>query len=155
MMQYDQQSNINEGRTLPDASTEPGISPRFTTPMAATYRPQDAWFERSLHGLGRAVDLTIRKIGQILGFVLGLLILSLIIRFILIFFGLTSSLFSQWIFTFTGYLMIPFDNIHAPIHYSGYLIDLSTVIAIIAYGVAILIICRFLQMLISRPSRIW
>ena len=55
------------------------------------------------------------------------------------------SQFAHWIFLLTAPLVAPFDNLHPPLPYDYYSIDVSTLVAILVYIVLAMIVLWFLR----------
>jgi|SRR5450631_1542961 hypothetical protein len=125
-----------------------GINPAFPT------EPPLSFWQRFLHGLGSFCVATVRKINQLLMFALLVLLLLLLARFLLHFFGVYTgvNLFSQWIFFLSDPLIVPFDHLFAPLPYQGYSIDITTTLAIVVYTVSVIIVRQFLKLLVSKPK---
>ncbi len=105
---------------------------------------------RGLRAIGRFFAAIIRKINQILGLALTVLELLFIARFLLIFFDLTASLFAHWIFTISAPLILPFNDLSPILPYQGFNVDVSTLVAMVVYAIAVIIVRRFLGLL-ARP----
>jgi uncharacterized protein YggT (Ycf19 family) len=112
--------------------------------------PRQTWAGRVTHWLGRAITALVTKINRLLALALVVVWLLLLGRFLLTSFSLTHSFFSQWVFFVTDPLMVPFNNLVPLWPYSGYLIDISTLVAIVVYSLAVIIVRRFLRILVSR-----
>ena len=94
----------------------------------------------------------IRKINQLLALTLAVVLVLLITRFLLTLFALKSSLFAQWVYWFSTPLGLPFNNFLPTLPYAGYMIDLSTLAAIIAYIVVVSLLRQFLKLFLPRES---
>lgn len=125
-----------------------GINPPFPT------EPPPSFWQRFLRGLASFCVATVRKINQLLMFALLVLLLLLLTRFLLHFFGVYTgvNLFSQWVFFLSEPLIVPFDHLFPPLPYRGYSIDITTTIAIVVYTVSVIIVRQFLKLLVSRPK---
>src|SRR6266568_5613282 len=133
--------------------TEPMLS-TITTPMPRIALPHESWLQRVFRGLGTFLSVIINKVNQLLALALVVLLLLLFTRFILSFFHFTSSggssSFSYWVFFLSTPLVTPFQNMLPALPYNGYSIEVTTLIAIIAYAIAITIIRQFLKVLVAR-----
>lgn len=133
--------------------TEPLIAqvlPSATGPLPPyTALPRQNWAERSTRWLGRFLTSIINKIRSLLALALLVVWLLLAGRFLLILFAITHSIFSQWVFYAASPLMVPFNNLVPPFLYSGYTIDISTLIAMAVYMASALIVRRFLRILVA------
>jgi uncharacterized protein YggT (Ycf19 family) len=105
---------------------------------------------RVTHWLGRAITTLVIKINRLLTLALVVVWLLLLGRFLLTCFSLTHSFFSQWVLFITDPLMAPFNNLIPVWPYNGYLIDISTLVAMVVYSLAVIIVRRFLRILVSR-----
>lgn len=132
--------------------TEPILSP-ITTPVPPIFLPRESWLQRVFRGMGTFLSVIIHKINQLLGLALATLLLLLFTRFILTFFGFSSDggtlSFSYWVFYLSTPLVIPFRNI-PPLPYNSYIIDVSTLIAILVYAIGITIVRQFLKVFVAR-----
>jgi uncharacterized protein YggT (Ycf19 family) len=134
--------------------TEQGL-PITTTPMPRVALPRESWIRKTARGMGAFFSAIINKVNQLLALALAVLLLLLFTRFILNFFHLTSggdalrSSFSYWVFFLSTPLIAPFENLLPTLPYNGYTIDVSTLIAIVAYALGITIIRQFLKVLVA------
>ncbi len=112
-----------------------------------------------MRGIGTFFAAIIKKINQLLALALAALLLLLFTRFILYFFHFSagnSSLqppfpyFSNWVFFLSAPLVAPFENLVPSLPYNGYIIDTSTLIAILTYALAVTIVRHFLKILVAR-----
>ena len=145
------QRKLKNRYTLYSAITEPML-PGITTPIPRIALPRESWVRRTLHGIGNFFASFIKKINQLLALALAVLLLLLFTRFILYFFHLTTSQFSYWVFRLSTPLVAPFENLLPPLPYNGYTIDVSTLIAILGYALAVTIVRQFLKLLVLKPS---
>jgi uncharacterized protein YggT (Ycf19 family) len=102
-----------------------------------------------MHAIGAFFTAIINKINQLLSFALAVLLLLLFTRFILRFFGLSLSQFAYWVFLLSTPLVAPFNNLLPPLSYDGYIIEVSTLVAIIVYALAVTIARQFLKVLVG------
>ena len=137
--------------TLYSAVTEPML-PGITAPIPRIALPHETWIRRTLHGIGTFFASFIKKINQLLALALAVLLLLLFTRFVLYFFHLTTSQFSYWAFLLSSPLVSPFENLLPSLPYKGYTIEISTLIAILAYALGVSILRQFLKLLVVRPS---
>ncbi len=138
--------------TLYNDNTEP-ILPTATAPLPANYLYlRDSWFKRFLRGVGMFIAAVIRKINQLLALVLAIALVLLVTRFLLTLFGLKTSLFAQWTYWISAPLSLPFNNFLPIMPYNGYFIDLSTLAAIVAYTIIVILLRQFLKLFLPRKS---
>ena len=132
--------------------TEPVLS-SVTTPMPRIALPRESWLLRIFRVLGTFLSFIINKVNQLLALALATLLLLLFTRFTLNFFNFSSNggsfSFSYWVFFLSAPLVVPFQNI-PPQSYNSYTIDVSTLIAILVYAIAITIVRQFLKVLVAR-----
>jgi uncharacterized protein YggT (Ycf19 family) len=145
------QRKLKNQYTLYSAVTEPML-PSITTPIPRIALSHEPWIRRALHGIASFFASLIKKINQLLALALAVLLLLLFTRFVLYFFHLTTSQFSYWVFLLSTPLVAPFENLLPPLPYKGYTIDVSTLIAILGYALAVTIVRQFLKLLVVRPS---
>jgi|SRR6516164_3479403 uncharacterized protein YggT (Ycf19 family) len=133
--------------------TEPMLPP-ITTMMPPLAFPHESWLQRVFHGLGTFLSFIINKVNQLLALALATLLLLLFSRFILIFFNFSSNAgpfsFSYWVFYLSTPLVIPFQNIPPLPYDKGFIIDVSTLVAILVYAVGITLVRQFLKILVAR-----
>jgi hypothetical protein len=134
-------------------ATEPML-PTITTPMPRFALPRESWIQRVFRGLRNFFFGIITKVNQLLALVLAVLLLLLFTRFVLYFFHFSSSggalSFSHWVFLLSTPLVVPFQNLLPALPYNSYTIEVSTLIAILAYAIGITIIRQFLKVLVAR-----
>jgi uncharacterized protein YggT (Ycf19 family) len=128
--------------------TEPAL-PLITEPMPRSALPRESWMRRLMRAIGAFFTAIINKIDQLLSFALAILLLLLFTRFILRFFGLSLSQFAYWIFLLSTPLVAPFNNLLPPLSYDGYIIEVSTLVAIIVYALVVTIARQFLKVLVG------
>src|SRR5258708_1297497 len=124
--------------------------PPITTPMPRLALPLESWISRALRAIGAFISAIIRKVNQLLALALAVLLLLLFTRFILYFFHFSSSSgssFVYWVFFLSTPLVAPFENLFPTLPYNGYSIDVSTLIAIVAYALGVTIVRQFLKVL--------
>jgi uncharacterized protein YggT (Ycf19 family) len=133
-------------------TTEPML-PNLTTPIPRIALPRESWIQRVSRGLGTFFSSIINKVNQLLALILAVVLLLLFTRFMLYFFHFSSNgqlSFSHWIFLLSTPMVVPFQNMLPPLPYNSYTIDVSTLIAILAYAIGITIIRQFLKVLVAR-----
>lgn len=138
-----------------DDDTDPfmtSVLPSATGPLPAfsVVLPQKTRAERFTHRLGQALIWTVNKINRLLALALTVVLLLLVGRFLLIFFALTHSVFSHWMFLITSPLMYPFANLAPTLTVNGYIVDISTLVGMAVYIAAVLIVRKFLRILVTR-----
>lgn len=135
-------------------ATEPVLS-SITTPMPRLALPRESWITRAMRGIGSFFAAIIKKINQLLALGLAVLLLLLFTRFILYFFHFSiegsslQPLFAYWVFFLSTPLVAPFENLAPSLPFNGYTIDISTLIAILAYALGVTIIRQFLKILVT------
>ena len=131
-----------------NATTQP-FMPRITEPIPSLHLRQ-SWSRRLLWNVSYFFASIIRKINQVLGFALAVLLLLLFTRFILDFFALSSSLFVQWVFMLSTPLLWPFENLLPTLPYDGFRINVTVLVAIIVYTLAVTIVRQFLKLFVGK-----
>jgi uncharacterized protein YggT (Ycf19 family) len=126
----------------------PGITERI--PRSAFLR--ESWMRRLIRAIGAFFTAIINKINQLLAFALAVLLLLLFTRFILRSFGLSQSQFAYWVFLLSTPLLAPFNNLLPPLSYDGYIIEVSTLVAIVVYALVVTIARQFLKVLVARTG---
>ncbi len=133
-------------------ATEPAL-PAITTPIPRNALPRESWMQRISRGLGTFFRTIINKINQLLALALATLLLLLFTRFILSFFqfsGGSSFSFSYWVFFLSTPLIAPFQNLFPALPFNGYIIEVSTLIAILAYTLGVTIVRQLLRVLVAQ-----
>jgi len=130
-------------------TTEPLLG-GITAPIPISALPRESWLRRAMRSIGNFFAAVINKINQLLALALAVLLLLLFTRFIFLFFGLTLSDFVHWVFLLSAPLVAPFEHLLPRLPYNGYTIDISTLIAIVVYTLAVTIVRQFLRIL-ARP----
>lgn len=87
-----------------------------------------------------------QKLNQLLNLALLVVILLLATRFLLIFFKVTASMFTQRVYTISGPLVMPFTNLAPLTNYNGYRVDSTILIAIGFYIVVRLLLILLLRL---------
>lgn len=94
--------------------------------------------------------LVLNFLSKLLDAIVTFIEIILSVRFVLIMFGVkSSSEFVVWIYKTTAPLVFPFKNIFQQLKFLGLIIDLSTLLAIIAFGLAGIILTK----LVSHPTK--
>ena len=147
-----QQRRSADHYSLYNAVTEP-LLPPITTAIPPIALPHESWLQRVFHGLGTFLSFIIHKVNQLLALALATLLLLLFSRFILKFFNFSSVggsySFSHWVFYLSTPLVIPFQNMPSLPYNNGFIIEVSTLIAILVYAIAITIVRQFLKVLVT------
>lgn len=120
-----------------------------TAPIPISHLPHESWLQRGGRAIKYFVIALVRKVNQLLGLALSVLLLLLFTHFLLNFFGISTSLFAYWITLLSTPLLLPFNNLLPPLPYGGYMIDISTLIAIVVYIMAVAIVRQFLKVLVN------
>jgi len=129
-------------------ATEPELQ-GMTEPIPRSAFLRESWMRRLMHAIGAFFTAAINKINQLLSFALAVLLLLLFTRFLLRFFGLSLSQFAYWVFLLSTPLVAPFNNLLSPLSYDGYIIEVSTLVAIIVYALVVTIARQFLKVLVG------
>lgn len=157
-MQHIQLNQRGRGRRPDDFSlysenTEP-VFPTVTAPLPANQLLlREPWWKRCLRGVGLFVAAVIHKINQLLALALLVALVLLATRFLLTLFAIKTSLFTQWMYWLSEPLILPFNNFLPTLSYDGYYIDGSTLVAIVAYTVVVLLVRQFFKLFLPRHMR--
>lgn len=147
-MKRQQRKSPWERTTIYSEVTEPAL-PGITEPIPRSALPRESWMRRLMRAIGVFFTTIINKINQLLAFALSVLLLLLFTRFILRFFGLSLSQFSYWVFLLSTPLVAPFNNLLPPLSYDGYIVEVSTLVAIVIYTLLVTIARQFLKVLVA------
>jgi uncharacterized protein YggT (Ycf19 family) len=131
--------------------TEPMV-PDITAPIPRSALLRESWISRLMRAIGAFFSFVVKKINQLLALALTVLLLLLLTRFIFHFFSISSSQFASWMLLLSAPLVAPFNGLLPSLPYAGYSIDISTLIAIIVYALAVTIARQFLKILASGPG---
>src|SRR5260370_37379034 len=118
--------------TIHSEVTEPAL-PGITEPIPRNALPRESWMRRLMRAIGVFFTTIINKINQLLAFALSVLLLLLFTRFILRFFRLSLSHFSYWLLLLSTPWVAPFTNLLRLLSYDGYIVEVSTLVAISVY----------------------
>lgn len=143
------QQSVGNNNTIHNQTTDPLLA-SVTKPIPAIHLMPESRSHHFWRGVGQFFATIVRKINQLLGFALAILLLLLFTRFILHFFEINTSLFANWVYLITSPLVYPFDNLAPALPYNGYSIDITTLIAIIVWTIAVIIVRQFLRVLVGR-----
>ncbi len=153
-MQQSRRRIRNKAQTLYNEDTDPGL-PRITLPLPAYQHAnmREPWHRRLAHGLHQGIVFIIRKIILLLNFALVLLLLILLTRFLLSAFALHASLFADWIFQVSSFLILPFNNLLPMFIYHNLLIETNTLVAMVTYTIILKLFTGFLHSLIGSKKK--
>ena len=134
---------------LNNQSTDP-MMPRITAPIPVPFIIRESRSQRIQRGIKNFFAAVFRKLNQLIG--LGLLVLLLLLgtRFALNFFGITTSVFTGWVNTLTAPIVYPFVNLSPAIPWNGFSIDVTTLVAIVVWTIAVMIVRQFIRLLAGR-----
>jgi len=121
-----------------------------TAPMPAPYILKETRGQRIQRNVKSFLAAVLRKFNQLIGLGLAVLLLLLFTRFILNFFGITTSVFTSWITTLTAPIVYPFQGLVPTLPYNGFSIDVTTLVAIVVWTIAVLIVRQFIRVLASK-----
>jgi uncharacterized protein YggT (Ycf19 family) len=121
-----------------------------TTPLSTPYilkETRGQKFQRVTKSVFAAI---VRKINQLIGLALTVLLLLLFTRFLLNFFEITTSVFTGWVHLLTNPLVYPFENLVPSLPFNGFSIDVTTLVAIVIWTIAVLLVRQFLRILVGK-----
>jgi len=130
-------------------ATDPAMR-SVTTPMSTPYILKETRGQRIQRVTRSFFAAVFRKLNQLIGLALAVLLLLLFTRFILNFFEITTSVFTGWIHMLTAPLVYPFENLVPALPYNGFSIDVTTLIAIVAWTIVVMIVRQFIRVLASK-----
>ena len=128
-------------------STAPIPSLQYSQHMPTPPETRSQRFQRQMRIFFKAV---LRRVYQLLALALTVDLLLLLSRFALHFFGITTSIFTSWVYLITNPIVYPFENLVAPIPYNGFNIDVTTIIAAVASTIVFFIVRRLLRILFGK-----
>lgn len=152
MRQYQEYGNDDSVfHSMYNQATDP-LMRSGTVPMAAAtpYILKETRGQRIQRHVKNFFAAIVRKINQLIGLGLVVLLLLLFTRFLLNFFEITTSVFTSWIFTLTAPIVYPFTGLVPAIPYNGFSIDVTTLVAIVVWTIAVLIVRQFIRVLTSK-----
>ncbi len=150
MRQYQNKNNVLvPSGAMHNQSTDP-MMPRVTAPIAAPFMIRETRGQRIQRGIQNFFAAVFRKLNQLIG--LGLLVLLLLLgtRFALHFFGITTSVFTGWVNMLTAPIVYPFVNLSPAIPWNGFSIDVTTLVAIVVWTIAVMLVRQFLRLVAGR-----
>ena len=136
-----------DNNALYEADTDPSLS-AVTAPIPGEYLPSEMPFQNSPTSLSKGMAL-VRKINRLLHLAAVVLSLLLFTRFLLTFFVLNSSLFSQWVFLLSMPLYEPFHHLLPLFSRGEFIIDSSVLIAILVYIVLLKLLSHLLKIIVE------
>lgn len=128
-------------------STAPMPGLQYSQQVPTPPETRNQRFRRQTRIFFKAV---LRRVYQLLALALIVDLLLLLSRFALHFFGITTSIFTSWVYLITNPIVYPFENIMAPIPYNGFSIDVTTIIAAVASVIVFFIVRRLLHILFGK-----
>ncbi len=151
MRQYQEHTN-DDYSTVPsmhNQATDPAMR-RVTTQLATPYILKETRGQRVQRVTKSVFAAIFRKINQLIGLGLAMLLLLLFTRFLLNFFEITTSVFTGWVHFLTDPLVYPFENLAPSLPYNGFVIDITTLIAIVAWTIAVMLVRQFIRILVGK-----
>ncbi|PIR82150.1 YggT family protein [Candidatus Kaiserbacteria bacterium CG10_big_fil_rev_8_21_14_0_10_59_10] len=93
---------------------------------------------------------SVRIVARVIDVIIGIVVLALGVRLLLRFFGASPAApFVAWIYGITDGLLRPFANMFPPAPLNGYVLEFSTIIAMIVYAILGWLIIRLLSLVIG------
>ncbi len=148
MRQYQEYRN-DDNTVMHNQSTDPFMK-SVTAPLSTPYIIKETRGQRIQRTTKSVFAAIFRKINQLIGLALTVLLLLLFTRFLLNFFEITTSVFTGWIHQLTGPLVYPFENLVPSLPYNGFSIDVTTLVAIVVWTIAILLVRQFIRVLVGK-----
>ncbi len=150
MRQYQEYRNDdNTMHSMHNQATDP-LMRSVTTPFSAPYILKETRSQRFQRTMKSVFAAIVRKINQLIGLALVVLLLLLFTRFILNFFEITTSVFTAWIHLLTAPLVYPFENLVPALPFNGFSIDVTTLVAIVIWTIAVLLVRQFIRILVGK-----
>ncbi len=150
MRQY--QGYRNEDSTLHsmhNQATDPHMR-SVTTPLSTPFVLKETRGQRIQRTTKSVFAAIVRKINQLIGLGLAVLLLLLFTRFLLNFFEITTSVFTGWIHVLTDPLVYPFENLVPSLPFNGFSIDVTTLVAIVVWTIAVMLVRQFIRILVGK-----
>ena len=148
MWQYQEYRN-DDNTVMHNQSTDPFMR-SVTAPLSTPYVIRETRGQRFQRITKSVFAAIFRKINQLIGLALAVLLLLLFTRFLLNFFEITTSVFTGWIHQLTAPLVYPFENLVPALPYNGFSIDVTTLVAIVVWAIAILLVRQFIRVLVGK-----
>ena len=151
MRQYQEYKNDDSTvhTSMHNQATDPlmrSVTPQLSTPYILK-ETRGQRFQRVTKNIFAAI---FRKINQLIGLGLAILLLLLFTRFLLNFFEITTSVFTGWVHLLTDPLVYPFENLAPSLPYNGFIIDVTTLVAIVVYTIVVMLVRQFIRILAGK-----
>jgi len=141
--------NDSAYHTVYSQATDP-LMRSVTAQMPASYIVQETRGQRIKRGIKVFFAAVFRKINQFIALGLAVMLLLLFTRFLLHFFEITTSVFTGWINVVTAPLVYPFENLAPTLPFNGFIIDVSILVAIVIWTIAVVIVRQFIHLLAGK-----
>ncbi|GAC1428444.1 MAG: hypothetical protein PVS3B3_06420 [Ktedonobacteraceae bacterium] len=150
MKQYQTYRNDeNTLHSMHNQATDP-LMRSVTAPQSTPYVLKETRSQRIQRTVNSFFAAIFRKINQLIGLALVVLVLLLCTRFLLNFFEITTSVFTGWVHMLTAPLVYPFENLVPSLPYNGFSIDMTTLVAIVVWIIAVLLVRQFIRVLLGK-----
>ena len=150
MRQYQEYRNDdNTLYSMHNQATDP-LMRSVTPPLSTPYILKETRGHRVKRTIKSMFAAVFRKINQLIGLALTVLLLLLFTRFLLNFFEITTSVFTGWIHLLTDPLVYPFENLVPSLPFNGFSIDVTTLVAIVVWTIAVLLVRQFIRILVGK-----
>jgi len=150
MKQYQEYRNDeNTVYTMHNQATDP-LMRSVTTSQSAPYILKETRGQRFQRTMKSVFAAIVRKINQLIGLALAVLLLLLFTRFLLNFFEITTSVFTSWIHLLTAPLVYPFENLVPALPFNGFSIDVTTLVAIVVWTIVVSLVRQFIRILVGK-----
>ena len=151
MRQYQEHTNDDYSTVqgMHNQATDPSMR-RITTQLPTPYILKETRGQRFQRVTKSVFAAIFRKINQLIGLGLVVLLLLLCTRFLLNFFEITTSIFTGWIHFLTEPLVYPFANLAPSLPYNGFVIDVTTLVAIVVWTIAVVLLRQFIRILAGK-----
>ena len=148
MRQYQEYRNDdNTVHGMYNQATDPLMR---SVPLSTPYILKETRGQRIQRTIKSVFAAIFRKINQLMSLALAVLLLLLFTRFLLNFFEITTSVFTGWVHLLTAPLVYPFENLVPALPFNGFSIDVTTLVAIIVWTIAVLLVRQFIRVLVGK-----
>ncbi len=141
--------DYSTAQSMHNQATDPSMR-RVTTQLGTPYVLKETRGQRVQRATKSVFAAIFRKINQLIGLGLTVLLLLLFTRFLLNFFGISTSVFTGWVHFLTDPLVYPFENLAPTLPFNGFSIDVTTLVAIVVWTIAILLVRQFIRILAGK-----
>ncbi len=147
--QYRNNNALVQSGSMHNQNTDPMMR-SVTAPAPTPFVLRETRGQRFQRVVKNFFAAVFRKLNQLIGLGLVVLLLLLGTRLLLNFFEITTSVFTGWVKLLTAPIVYPFENLVPAIPWNGFSIDVTTLVAIVVWTVAVVIVRQFIRLLAGR-----